>query len=276
LQLFWYIRQNEFPRFVLLGVLRMTDLQDQEFEKRIKMYGKIANAKKIQRRFRAHLYFRYERGACRIQCMARNVSGSNLVDKLRKEKWANRKLRHWVRAMMKKRNKASSKIAFAWYHGKRGRFLQHLITMNDRTEQREHYERRQKLNLAATVLQAVIHGVWTRRIIVRTKFAIKIEKVSKSAQLTTSPIKLILNTLTRRSRVGRPRLHGAARGPPPHHRAQEQGRVVVHRAHDARGRAEGDLQDQAAEEGVRHLDRGRLAGRQPPPAGVEEEGAGED
>ena len=49
--------------------------------------------------------------------------------------------------------------------------------MNDRAEQRENYERRQQLNFAATVLQAVVHGVWTRRIIVRTRFAIKIEKV---------------------------------------------------------------------------------------------------
>ena len=177
LQCFWYSLQNEFPRFVLLGVLRETDRLDAEFDKDIKKRGKVVNAKKIQRRYREHVDFKQQTASVRIQCMARNAAGSNLVDHLRKERWANRKLRHWVRGTMKRRNKASRRIAFAWYHGKAGRFLQHLVTMNDRAEQRENYERRQQLNFAATVLQAVVHGVWTRRIIVRTRFAIKIEKV---------------------------------------------------------------------------------------------------
>ena len=179
LQCFWYKHQGEFPRFVLLGVLRETDKLEQEFEKKIKLYGKIAHAKKIQRTFKEHLYKRYVAGAVRIQCLARNAAGTNLVNKLRLEKWANRKLRHWARGMMKKRNKAATKIAFAFYKAKSGRFLQHLITMNNIEERKAHSERRAKLNGAASVLQAIVHGVWTRRMIKKTKAAIQIERTAR-------------------------------------------------------------------------------------------------
>ncbi|GMH89449.1 hypothetical protein TrST_g7346 [Triparma strigata] len=179
LQLFWYKLQGEFPRFVLLGVLRETDKQEKEFERLIRRYGREAHARKIQRVFKAHLQKRYLTAAVRIQCLARNAAGTNLVDKLRLEKWANRKLRHWARGMMKKRKRAATMIAFAWYHGKKGRFLQHLITMNARAEEKERREHRRQFHYAATVLQAVVHGVWTRRWIRRTRASIQIERVAR-------------------------------------------------------------------------------------------------
>ena len=179
LQCFWYKHQGEFPRFVLLGVLRETDKLEQEFEKQIKRYGKEALARKIQRYYRGHLRMRHEKGAVRIQCMARNAAGTNLVARLRLEKWANRKLRCWARVMMKKRNKASRKIAFAFWRGKKGRFLDHLKVMNDRMEKEERRIRRKKLNYHASILQAVVHGVWTRRIIKRTVETMKIQRVGR-------------------------------------------------------------------------------------------------
>ncbi|GMH56705.1 hypothetical protein TrRE_jg4376, partial [Triparma retinervis] len=179
LQCFWYRHQGEFPRFVLLGVLRETDKLEQEFEKQIKRYGKEALARKIQRFYRAHLRMRHEKGAVRIQCMARNAAGTNLVARLRLEKWANRKLRCWARGMMKKRNKASRKIAFAFWRGKRGRFLEHLKVMNDRMEKEEQRVKRKMLNYHASILQAVVHGVWTRRIIKRTVETMKIQRVAR-------------------------------------------------------------------------------------------------
>jgi len=179
LQCFWYRHQGEFPRFVLLGVLRETDKQEQEFEKQIKFYGKEAMARKIQRYYRVHLYQRHVHGAVRIQCMARNAAGSSLVGRLRLEKWANRKLRCWARVMMKKRNNASKKIAFAFWRGKRGRFLDHLKVMNEMMENKERREKRRKLNYHASILQAVIHGVWTRRIIKRTVVTVLIQRVAR-------------------------------------------------------------------------------------------------
>ena len=177
LQCYWYKHKGVFPTFVLLGVLRETDKQEKEFEKMIKRYGREAKARIIQRKFKTHLHKRFVSAAVKIQCLARNAAGTNLVETLRLEKWANRKLRHWARGMMKKRQRAATKIAFAWYHGKKGRFLQHLITMNDRAEKKEREAKRRRYHEAATVLQAIVHGVWTRRWMRRTKAAIQIERV---------------------------------------------------------------------------------------------------
>ena len=179
LQCFWYKFQGNFPTFVLLGCLRETDKMEKAFNKKVKLYGKAAHAKKIQRMYRDHMQLRQTSAALKIQCMARAAMGTNLVERLRLEKWANRKLRYWSRGMIKKRKKASSKIAFAWWRGKNGRFLRHLIEMSQLDEAKKAAKIRRAKDEAATTLQAVTHGVWTRRYIGRTRSAIKVQKICR-------------------------------------------------------------------------------------------------
>jgi len=102
-----------------------------------------------------------------------------IPQRLRLEKWANRKLRHWSRGMMKKRNKAATKIAFAFWKGKQGRFLNHLIEMSQRDDNKHLLVVKNLRDAAATTLQAVTHGVWVRRFIGRTISAIKIQKICR-------------------------------------------------------------------------------------------------
>jgi len=179
LQCFWYKHQGNFPTFVLLGCLRETDALEKAFNKKIKLYGKAAQAKKIQRMYRDHLQVRHDSASLRIQCMARAAMGTDLVERLRREKWANRKLRYWSRGMMKKRKQASSKIAFGWWRAKKGRFLNHLIEMSQKEDNHLKAIVRAKKDAAATTLQAITHGVWTRRHIGRTRSAIKIQKIMR-------------------------------------------------------------------------------------------------
>ena len=118
-------------------------------------------------------------------------------------RWASRKIRHWGIVMMRKRNRAATKIAFAWLYQKTGRLQRHLEIKAKKLEEVEEVRRlrrmvetlaginrytqgirfieepslpvlgqaieRQLLYDAAARIQAIVHGIWTRRDVKRQR-----------------------------------------------------------------------------------------------------------
>jgi hypothetical protein len=179
LQRCWYKSKGAFHTFLLMGCYRETTLEDETFSKYVVDLGRFRAARRIQRIYRDLYRRRLISAIIKVQCWYRGRLGYNLVDILRREKWASRKLHHWARGMMRWKHKRARQIQLWWWRQKCGRLRRHLhyeARMLDRAEDRA-------LALVkyrnASLIQAFAHGVWSRRWTKRHKAAITIQKPTR-------------------------------------------------------------------------------------------------
>lgn len=93
----YYRYKRAFHTFFLMCCLRERETQDLAEIKRKTQRDRAASATVIQR-FYKERYFRRNLGAIvKVQCWFRGRMGYGLVDILRKERWASRKLRAWAK-----------------------------------------------------------------------------------------------------------------------------------------------------------------------------------
>ncbi|RYH12451.1 hypothetical protein EON65_38310, partial [archaeon] len=100
----WYRSKNAFHTFFLMCALREREEQDIALERLATTMGRAYRARLIQRLYKARYHKRIITNVIKVQCWFRGRLGYNLVDILRRERWASRKLRHWVRARLRFRH----------------------------------------------------------------------------------------------------------------------------------------------------------------------------
>ena len=179
LQKNWYRLKNGFHTFLLMSCYRVRDIEENILNQKKWSLKRHHAAKRIQKQYRKHYFKRIISAVVKVQCWFRGRLGYRLVDLLRVEKWAARKLHHWARVRMKYRHRFAHKIAHAWLRWKKGRLLEHLqhkAKIQDLWEDRFYREKRY---VAASRIQAVVKGIWTRRWVKRHIAAITIQRPLK-------------------------------------------------------------------------------------------------
>lgn len=176
IQSLWYKRNHAFHTFVLMSAYRVTEINENRLEDLSEQMGRVYSSRKIQREYRKHYNKRVISSAIKIQCWYRGTRGYRVVEKLRREKWAARKLHHWARVMMKYKHRCSRIIARAWWKAKRGRFIRHIHAVARRLDLEEDKKRKQIEYYAAERIQSLCHLINAKYYVIRYKAALVIQK----------------------------------------------------------------------------------------------------
>ena len=162
LQCAWYRNRDAFTTFLLLGCLRTTDEDDKAHEKLMRRYMRGKAATLVKKRHGAHRGRVANAAARRVQGAWLRYDSHDYVMRLRRQKWARRKIRCFLTARMNHRHDSSRRIAFCWWRALPGRFLRHLEHAIARFEAGEERLEAAAREDAAATIQAVINGQLTR------------------------------------------------------------------------------------------------------------------
>ena len=162
LQCAWYRNRDAFTTFLLLGCLRTTDEDDKAHEKLMRRYMRGKAATLVKKRHGAHRGRVANAAARRVQGAWLRYDSHDYVMRLRRQKWARRKIRCFLTARMNHRHDSSRRIAFCWWRALPGRFLRHLEHAIARFEAGEEEVEAAAREDAAATIQAVINGQLTR------------------------------------------------------------------------------------------------------------------
>ena len=93
----YYRYKKAFHTFFLMCCLREREVEDIKGIKRKTARGRHRAARVIQKFYRRRYFKRNISAIVKVQCWFRGRMGYGLVDILRKERWASRKIRAWVK-----------------------------------------------------------------------------------------------------------------------------------------------------------------------------------
>ena len=179
IQYSWYKRQGNFSTFVLLGVLRESDQRERNVKKMVNRLYRRYNAKLVQALWRQHRRWQRLRSALKIQCAWRMYANFVKVGRMRRERWAGRKLLHWAKGCGRRRNRAARKITLWYRKAVPGRFLAHLRSTLAKVEELELVAGRRARHEAAALIQALFHGIWVRLQVRRLTAALRVQRVAR-------------------------------------------------------------------------------------------------
>lgn len=95
----YYRYKKAFHTFFLMCCLREREVEDIKVIKRKAARGRHRAARVIQKFYRRRYFKRNISAIVKVQCWFRGRMGYGLVDILRKERWASRKIRSWVKVI---------------------------------------------------------------------------------------------------------------------------------------------------------------------------------
>jgi hypothetical protein len=174
----WYSREEDgFPTFLLVGILREQDAEVTRRERKLVLYRYEAKARIIQRALRAFKPLRIVRCAEKIQGRWRVYMARAVLRRFRYVDHVQRRLHWWARGCMQRRHYAASRIQFYWWKCVSGRFLARLRWVAKKRRQAWATARQTKIALAATCIQAMVHGAWTRDWLRRMGAAVELQRV---------------------------------------------------------------------------------------------------
>eukprot|EP00605_Chrysophyceae_sp_TOSAG23-4_P001261 GSChrysophyteH1.ASY1.ANO1.1372.1 assembled CDS len=175
----WFRIKRAYHTFVLMCCLRLAEKEEAKFEAGVVAKGRYYNARTIQLPYADRFFRRNITAAVKIQCKYRGYHGYNVMEIMRREKWACRRLCHWARGALRRKSARARQIQKAWWNYKRGALLRHLnhtAVLQDKIYQKADDDKRY---LAACRMQSLVLGIWARRWVIRTKAALKIQKPAK-------------------------------------------------------------------------------------------------
>ena len=179
LQRRWFKKKNAFHTFVLMCCLRAAEKEDGEFNKYVWSLGRYYASRLIQRLYKERFFKRNISASVKIQCKYRGFHGYNLMEKLRREKWASRKLHHWARGAQRRKDRRVRTIQRAWWNYKKGAMLRHFEHRAKLEDDLEDRKMLLKKHAAASVIQAYALGKLARTWVVQTRAALKIQRNSR-------------------------------------------------------------------------------------------------
>ena len=179
LQRIWFKQKRAFHTFALMCCLRAAEQEEIAFQAFITWKGRFYAARKIQRVYAQRFFRRNVTAAVKIQCIYRGHNGMNIIEKMRREKWACRRLCHWARGALRRKMKRVRQIQRCWWNYKRGNLLKHLAYVARLQDEKVDKIKKERRYLAACRIQALVLGIWARRWAKRTRAAIKIQKPAR-------------------------------------------------------------------------------------------------
>jgi len=179
LQRIWFKKKRAFHTFVLMCCLRAAEIDEVKFDELITWRERYFCARAIQRVYAIRFFRRNVTAAVKIQCKYRGYYGVNLMEMMRRERWACRRLCHWARGALRRKMKRVRQIQRCWWNYKRGHLMKHLAYTACLQDEKVDRIRKEKRYLAACRIQALVLGIWARRWAKRTRAAKKIQKPAR-------------------------------------------------------------------------------------------------
>jgi hypothetical protein len=172
----WYARNNEWSTFLLLGCLREREVDETQWAKNLAFHHRVQSAKRIQLIFRRFIVARQNHLVHRIQQQYRRFHALRILTRLKREYRAHCRIKWWFRTHHARRHRMAAKLQVWWRRSVPGRMLRYLkrvarmlFTAEIRSWQEREYD-------AATTLQAMMRGVWTRLFVKKTRHARTIQR----------------------------------------------------------------------------------------------------
>ena len=128
----WYTKNGEFSTFVLLGCLREIDQAEVRLKEQVNASFREAKAKLIQRTFREHLMEKHEKSSLIIQTRYRYFRARSHYQRLKLEEKSCCLLQRTYKKRWKSKNRAATRILFAWILAKEGRLSNHIKLVKKR------------------------------------------------------------------------------------------------------------------------------------------------
>lgn len=172
----WYRKKRAFHTFFLMCALREREAQDIALEKLATKMGRHQCARRIQRLYRQRFWARVVTNVIRVQCWYRGRLGFRNAEKLRKQRWASRKLYYWTKGLLKRIHVMARRIQSWWWKQRKRRLLKHLWARQRIRDRDNKFARSERRHHAALRIQAIVKGVWDRRWVRRTRAALLIQK----------------------------------------------------------------------------------------------------
>jgi hypothetical protein len=179
LQRRWFKKKNAFHTFVLMCCLRAAEKEDGAFNKYVKSLGRYYAARVVQREYAIRFFKRNIAAVIKIQCKYRGYHGYNLMERLRREKWASRRLHHWARGALRRRDRRVRLIQRTWWKYKRGALLRHFFHHARQEDAALDKSMARERNAAACIIQAYALGKLARTWVVTSKAARVIQRNAK-------------------------------------------------------------------------------------------------
>jgi len=171
--------RRAFHTFFLMCALRRRGEEDLQLERLATSMGKTHASRTLVRFYRQRFQERIVVFVLKVQSWFRGRRAHFYVCMKRREKWANRKLRHWMRCTVLRRHRCARTIQRCWWSCKKGRLMRHLwgrAALSDAETLRAIDEQQY---WAAVKMQAYVKGVWDRRYVRRLRAALVIQKYAR-------------------------------------------------------------------------------------------------
>ncbi|KDO29884.1 hypothetical protein SPRG_04951 [Saprolegnia parasitica CBS 223.65] len=175
----WYRRNNEYTTFFLLGCLREKDADEANEAATLHRLARHQHARTLQRYVKAFIQHRRHVLALRLQCAIRCYQARCTRTQLHSEHVMHRRLKWWFRVHHARRVRAATRLQFWWRKAVPGRMLRHLQTRKQRILREDARALREVRDAAATKIQALVHGAWTRAFVQKTRAAIAIQRIAR-------------------------------------------------------------------------------------------------
>ncbi|KAJ1426582.1 hypothetical protein B484DRAFT_431799, partial [Ochromonadaceae sp. CCMP2298] len=115
----YFIYKGAFHTFFLTCALRCREEEDLAVVRKESLFGRHVTSARIQQFYQRRYFKRYVSAVVKVQCWYRGRQGYDIVDILRRERWAGRKIRSWVRVRVGRRSTRARRIQHWWWGNKR-------------------------------------------------------------------------------------------------------------------------------------------------------------
>ena len=175
----YYRIRDAFHTFFLMSAYRARELEDSRLEKLSYTMGYSKARIKIINLYKEHFKLRVVPRIIQLQSWYRTIFCGNILQRMKRERWASRKLRCYIKIRIKRRNIMARKIQNCWWNFKPGNRRVH-IRMRAKLQDMVTFAAIAKIRYHnASIIQAIVKGIWTRRWIIRYKAASAIQHLVK-------------------------------------------------------------------------------------------------
>ncbi|OQR81972.1 hypothetical protein THRCLA_11244, partial [Thraustotheca clavata] len=175
----WYRRNNEWTTFFLLGCLREKDAEERQEEQILHRLFRIQRARVLQRYFQAFIARQRYYHAIVIQSAFRCYQARKCLLLYYRQKVMHRRIKWWFRVHHNRRHRAATRIQYWWLKAVPRRMFRHLARIARGIREKEKLLEWECRDAAATKIQALIHGAWTRAFVKKTRAVISIQSIAR-------------------------------------------------------------------------------------------------
>ncbi|OWZ15595.1 hypothetical protein PHMEG_00010738 [Phytophthora megakarya] len=175
----WYKRNNEWSTFLLLGCLREKGNEECAFNAQVLAFKRNHMARLIRRRWFGYLSAKHNNAAALIQRNVRRHAAQLIVQRMRLENIAHRRIKWFFRAHHAHRIRTATYLQFWWLKAVPGRLRHYLFVRRIKAELEDKRYKYMLEDHASCQMQALVRGHMGRKIALRERSARSIQQTMR-------------------------------------------------------------------------------------------------